>query len=129
MIADETCLVHVRLAESVAPATGSPLTMKIAQRMLVAALIAAITLPVAALAAKGERKKNRTDSAMPAFAAVDKNTDESISEEEFVAANSSLGVDGAKTRFGLLDKNHDGKLSKDEYAAGATERKKKKPKK
>ena len=104
-------------------------TKKLTHRTLVALLIASIALPVGAFAAKGERKKKNADAAaIPAFATVDKNSDDSISEAEFVAANDKLGADAAKTRFGLLDKNSDGKLSKEEYAAGATPEKKKRKK-
>jgi Ca2+-binding EF-hand superfamily protein len=103
--------------------------MKLTKRIVVTALIAAIAMPVAGLAAKPERKKNKTAEAIPAFATVDKDSDESITETEFVAANEKLGADAAKLRFGTLDKNHDGKLSKEEYAAGATPEKKKRKKK
>ena len=103
--------------------------MKSTSRILIALLAAAIALPVSALAAKADRKKNKAAADIPAFATVDKNSDESISESEFVTANEKLGADAAKTRFGMLDKNSDGKLSKEEYAAGATPEKRKRKKK
>ena len=126
----ETRSALLRLAGLVASATSTPrITMKLTQRTLVAVLIAAIALPVTGFAAKGERRKKNADAAaIPAFAAVDKNGDDSVTEAEFVAANDKLGADAAKTRFGLLDKNSDGKLSKEEYAAGATPEKKKRKK-
>ena len=99
--------------------------MKLTPRLLLSALAMGIVLPAGAFAAKGDRKKPEP---APAFATVDKDGDESISESEYVAANEKLG-DAAKTRFAALDKNHDGKLSKDEFAAAATGKKKPRKKK
>lgn len=98
--------------------------MKLTHRLVVRTLAVALALPIAAFAAKGDRKKQSTETA-PAFASVDKDSNGSISESEFVAANENLGATAAKARFGILDKNHDGKLSKEEYAAGSEPEKKK----
>ena len=103
--------------------------MKLTYRITLTALIAALALPIAAHAAKGERKKKDKDAPAATFGTVDKNADESISESEFVAANEKLGPDAAKARFGQLDKDHDGKLSKDEFAADSTGEKKRRRKK
>ena len=103
--------------------------MKLTRRILVSSLIVALALPAAAFAAKGDRKKSKDAAEVPAFATVDKDSDESITEAEFVAANEKLGAVAAKSRFELLDKSKDGKLSKEEYAAGATPEKKKRRKK
>lgn len=101
--------------------------MKTTCRVIVTTLIAALALPIAAQAAKGERKKKETP---PSFATVDKDGDQSVSESEYVVANEKLGADAAKTQFGKLDKNHDGKLSKDEFgSAGKGEKKKRRKKK
>lgn len=102
--------------------------MKLTHRLVVRTLAVALALPIAAFAAKGDRKKQNTETA-PAFATVDKDSNGSISEGEFVAANEKLGDVAAKARFGILDKNHDGKLSKEEYAAGSEPEKKKRKKK
>jgi Ca2+-binding EF-hand superfamily protein len=102
--------------------------MKLTRRILISSLIVALALPAASFAAKGDRKKKDTAEAAPAFASVDKDSDDSITETEFVAANEKLGAVAAKARHELLDKNKDGKLSKEEYAAGATPEKKKRKK-
>ena len=102
--------------------------MKLSRHILVSSLVVALAVP-AVFAAKGERKKSKDTAEVPAFATVDKDSDGSVSEAEFVAANEKLGAVAAKSRFELLDKSKDGKLSKEEYAAGATPEKKKRRKK
>ena len=101
--------------------------MKFTHRIVFTTLVAALALPVTAVAAKGDRKKDKTPA--PTFASVDKDGNESISEAEFVAANQKLGADAAKMRFGLLDKDGDGKLSKEEFSADTGGEKKRKRKK
>jgi Ca2+-binding EF-hand superfamily protein len=103
--------------------------MKLTQRLLLSVLAAAIALPVIAFAAKADRKKKNEPAV--AFATVDKNSDSSISREEFVAAmKDKQSEEAAKSQFATLDKNSDSKLSKDEYAAigGETKKKRKKDK-
>jgi hypothetical protein len=108
----------------------TPQSMKLTHRIIVGSLLAALALPAATFAAKGERKKQKPGAEeIPAFASVDKDSNEAISETEFVTANEKLGSVAAKARFELLDKDHNGKLSKEEYAAGATPEKKKRKKK
>lgn len=103
--------------------------MKAPSRIIVAALVAAIAFPCVALAAKGERRNKKDDSAAVAFDTVDKSKDGAISEEEFVSTmQEKLGKDAAKLRFATLDKDSNGKLSKEEYMAGSTETKKKRKK-
>jgi len=95
--------------------------MKLPHRILLAAVAAALVLPLAAHAAKGDKKK--TDSKNPAanFATLDKDGNGSVSQDEYVAAmKEKLGEDGAKTHFAELDKNHDGQLSKEELGADST---------
>ena len=99
--------------------------MKLTHRIIVTSLVAALALPIAAFAAKGDRKKDKN----PTFSVVDKDGNESISESEYVAANEKAGADAAKTRFGKLDKDGDGKLSKEEFGAGAGDKKKPRRKK
>jgi Ca2+-binding EF-hand superfamily protein len=104
--------------------------MKFSHRIIVSTLIAALALPAVSFAAKGDRKKAGAE-ALPAFATVDKDSNEAISESEFAAANGKLKSKAAKMRFDRLDKDHDGKLTKSEYALGATpenkQRRKEKP--
>jgi Ca2+-binding EF-hand superfamily protein len=101
--------------------------MKSARLIPVALLAAVIALPFTAFAAKADRKK--ADDSHPAFAAVDKDNNGSVSQAEFVAAlKEKLGEDGAKAKFTELDKDKDGKLSAEEYAAAAPEKKKKRKK-
>ncbi len=102
--------------------------MNLTKRLLVATLAAAIALPVATFAAKGDKKKK---DAAPAetFASVDKNGDGEITLEEFLASQKDkLGEEAAKARFATLDKNHDGKLTKDEFGAPDEQKKKRKKK-
>ena len=93
----------------------SPKSMKLPCRILVTTVIAALALPIAAQAAKGERKKKEPT---PSFTTVDKDGDGKISESEFAAAHEKLGAEAAKTQFAQLDKDHDGKLSKEEFGSG-----------
>lgn len=98
--------------------------MKLTRRLLLTSFAAALSLPIAAFAAKGDRKKAEPP---PAFATVDKDGNGSISEAEFVAAvKEKQGEAAAKTQFASLDKDHDGKLTKEEYAAGTEAKKRKK---
>jgi Ca2+-binding EF-hand superfamily protein len=92
--------------------------MKLSHRFLVSTLITALAFPALSFAAKGERKK--PGEALPAFATVDKDANETISETEFLAANEKVGAKPAKKRFDLLDKDRDGKVTKTEYAVSAT---------
>ena len=100
-------------------------------RLLIAALVAAIALPGAAFAAKADKiKKKEAAAAAESFASVDKNGDSNITLEEFlVTQKDKLGEEAAKARFATLDKNHDGKLAKDEFGSGTEEPVKKKRKK
>lgn len=104
--------------------------MKTASRVLIASLAAAVALPLAVHAAKGDRKGKKDQTPAVAFATVDKDNDGSVTETEFVAAmKDTLGESAAKTRFATLDKDSNGKLTKEEYAAGSAEPKKKRKKK
>ena len=90
--------------------------MKTRNFAVVAALTAALVLPFTVFAAKGEKKPKAEPP--PAFATVDKDSNGSIEEAEYVAAvKGRLTEEAAKTQFAALDKNHDGKLSSEEYAA------------
>jgi Ca2+-binding EF-hand superfamily protein len=103
--------------------------MKNSPRILIAVLAAAIAFPATALAAKADRKNKKDAAPAVAFTTVDKDTDGSISKEEFVAAmKEKLGEDAAKARFATLDKDSSGKLSKEEYAADSGEVKKRRKK-
>ncbi|MES2696178.1 MAG: EF-hand domain-containing protein [Verrucomicrobiota bacterium] len=98
--------------------------MKLTKNILAAALVGALTLPLATFAAEGKKK-----DAGAAFAKADTNSDGSVSEAEFIAAAAGKGKeDSLKKRFASMDKDSNGKLSKEEFAAagnGGGKRKKK----
>ena len=101
--------------------------MKTPSRILIATLVAAIAFPLAAQAAKGDRKNKKDDSSAVSFETADKNKDGKISKDEFVAAmTEKLGKDGATARFDSLKKANDKELTKEEYAAATVEPTKKK---
>jgi len=103
--------------------------MKLSKIALCAALVAAFSMPFTAQAAKGERK-NKKKAAAPAFSTLDKNSDSSISKDEYVAAmKDSIGEETANTQFASMDKDNDGKLSSEEYSASAGKKGKGKKKK
>lgn len=86
--------------------------------VLIAALAALCSLPVAANAAAADRG-NR------AFSKADKDNDGKVTKEEFIAATAGK-TDKAKAEkaFARKDKNHDGSLTKEEFGGAATEPKK-----
>jgi Ca2+-binding EF-hand superfamily protein len=89
--------------------------------ILIAALAAVLSLPIALHAADENKKKG-------GFAAVDTDGDGKISKAEFVAYSKNRGMDekAATARFDELDKNKDGSLSKEEFAAAGGGKKGKK---
>lgn len=101
--------------------------MKTTHRLFITTIAAAVALPIAAFAAKANRKN--AAEALPAYETIDKDSKGSVSKDQFVAALKEKlgGEDAAKAKFDALDKNSDGKLTKEEYAA-ATEQKKRKKK-
>jgi len=102
--------------------------MKLPNRIIIAALTAALALPLAASAAKADRK-NKTQSASETFATLDKDSDGFVTEAEYLAVmKTSMGEEAAKKRFAELDKDKNGKLSKEEHAAGDTAKKKRRKK-
>ncbi len=101
--------------------------MKRTNRLLVTTIAAALALPLAAFAAKGDRK-NAAGPA-PSFESIEKKDPKFITEKEYIAAiGKKLGDDVAKSQYTTLDKDHDGKLTSEEYAAAGTEKKKRKKK-
>ena len=98
--------------------------MKFPNRLIIAALVSALALPCAAFAAKGD-KKDKGEQSGAGFSKIDKDSDGSISQSEFVAAmkDRSGGEDAAKSKFASLDKNSDGKLDKKEMAGARGEKK------
>ncbi len=97
-------------------------TMKHTKRLLALTLVAALAVPAVTFAAKGDRKEKGGN----AFSKIDTDSNGSISESEFVAANSKRGTaEAAKTKFASLDKNHDGKLDKTELAGAKNDGEKK----
>ena len=104
------------------------ITMKIPYRLLLSALVAAVALPLAVFAAKGDKKKNAP--AATSFAVVDKDGDGVLTQTEFIAAfKEKLGEDGANSKFASLDKDADGKLSKEEFGTTGDEEPAKKKRK
>lgn len=104
----------------------TPPIMKLAKRLVLATLATAIALPVVSFAAKGDRKKK--DDA-PAFAAVDKDSDGTVTQAEYVEAlKGKLGEEVAKAQFAKLDKDSNGKLTKEEFGAADAGKKKRKKK-
>jgi hypothetical protein len=102
--------------------------MKLSKLAVCAALVAAFSMPFTAQAAKGDRKNKK--AAAPAFSTLDKNSDGSITKEEYVAAmKDSIGEETANTQFASMDKNSDGKLSSEEYSASSGKKGKGKKKK
>jgi hypothetical protein len=79
--------------------------------------VAAIALGVAAPSFAADKKadKPKADPA-EAFKKMDKDSDGSLTEAEFVGNKTGEQADKAKTAFGRRDKNKDGKLSLEEYA-------------
>ena|SRR5438067_1215141 len=103
--------------------------MKLIKALLSFAVAIALSLPLAAHAAKENKKKTDKNPATQ-FAALDKNGDGVITEEEYVAAmKDKLGDDGSKNHFAELDKNHDGKLTKGEFGVPSDDKKVRKKKK
>ena len=102
------------------------LTLKLTHRLFITTIAAALALPIAASAAKADRK-NAVEP-LPAYETIDKDAKGSISKDQFVAALKEKlgGEDTAKAKFDALDKNSDGKLTKDEYAAANEQKKRKK---
>lgn len=102
--------------------------MKLTKRVLITTLVSAIALPLVGFAAKGERrKKDKDETPAVAFATVDKDSDASVTQAEYIAAlKEKLGEEAAKTRFTALDKDSNGKLTKEEYEAEPAKADKKK---
>lgn len=57
------------------------------------------------------------------FAKLDKNSDKSLSLEEFKGKKEGEKATKAETQFKRLDKDSDGKLTLDEFKAGAKKKK------
>src|SRR5690349_17089955 len=98
--------------------------MKLIPAIIPFAVAAALSLPLAAHAAKENKKKSDDKNPAAQFAALDKDSDGVITQEEYVAAmKDKLGDDGSKSHFAELDKNHDGKLTKEEFGVPANDKK------
>lgn len=80
--------------------------------ILIAALAAVLSLPIALNAADENKKKG-------GFAAADADGDGKVTKAEFVAYSKTRGMDekAANARFDELDKDKNGSLSKEELAA------------
>jgi hypothetical protein len=80
------------------------------KKVLALALVAGMFMP---LMSGAQEKKGKTPEER--FAALDKNNDKKLSEEEFVATLPDDKKDKAKGRFSTADKNGDKFLSLEEY--------------
>ena len=86
-------------------------------RILIAASVVLLSLPLASHAADETKKKGP-------FMAADADGDGKVSQAEFVAAmKGSLDEPAAKAKFAELDKDKNGSLSREEFAAAAGEKK------
>jgi hypothetical protein len=81
------------------------------KKILAIALVAGMFMPL--MTGGAQEKKGKTPEER--FAALDKNSDKKLSEEEFLATVADDKKDKAKTRFSTADKNGDKFLSIEEY--------------
>ncbi len=88
------------------------------KNILIAALAATLSLPVALNAADENKKKGG------GFTAADTNNDGKVTATEYVAAmKSRMDEAAAKSRFATLDKDKNGSLSREEFNAGVGQKK------
>jgi Ca2+-binding EF-hand superfamily protein len=88
------------------------------KNILIAALAATLSLPLALDAADENKKKGG------GFTAADANNDGKVTEAEFVAAvKGRMDEAAAKRRFAALDKDKNGSLSREEFGAGSSQKK------
>lgn len=86
--------------------------------MLIAALAATLSLPLALNAADENKKKGG------GYAAADADKDGKVTVTEYVAAmNGRLDEAAAKSRFATLDKDNNGSLTREEFNAGVGDKK------
>jgi Ca2+-binding EF-hand superfamily protein len=92
------------------------------KRILIAATIALLAIPLAAHAADGEKKKSP-------FVTADTDSDGKVSQAEYVTAmKGKLDDAAARTRFAELDKDRNGSLSREEFSTSTGEKKARKKK-
>jgi len=83
------------------------------KRILIAALAASLSLPLALNAADENKKKGG------GFTTADADNDGKVTQSEYVAAvKNRLDEAAAKARFAELDKDKNGSLSREEFNAG-----------
>lgn len=88
------------------------------KRIIIAAIAAALSLPLALNAADENKKKGG------GFVAADTDKDGKVTEAEYVAALSGrLDAAAAKARFAKIDADKDGSLTRQEFSAGVGEKK------
>jgi hypothetical protein len=80
------------------------------KKVLALAMVAGMFMP---LLSGAQEKKGKTPEER--FAALDKNSDKKLSEEEFIAQLDDDKKEKGKTRFATADKNSDKFLSMEEY--------------
>ncbi len=89
------------------------------KKILALAVIAGMFMP---LMTDAQEKKGKTPEER--FAALDKNSDKKLSEEEFLAPIAEDKKEKGKSRFAMADKNSDKHLSLEEYKEIPTGKKK-----
>lgn len=88
------------------------------KNILIAALAATLSLPLALQAADENKKKGG------GFTAADSNNDGKVTEVEYVAAmKGRMDEAAAKSRFATLDKDKNGSLTREEFSAGGAQKK------
>lgn len=79
-------------------------------------LVLALTLVVGPVGIGMAQQKKKTPEER--FAALDKNGDKKLSEEEFIGKAEGDKAEAAKKRFKKVDKDGDGSVSLEEFKAG-----------
>ena len=82
---------------------------------LICCLTAIVFIFGAAVSVDAKEKKKKDPKVV--FAKLDKNSDDKVSEEEFVGKKTGEKAEKAKKAFARKDKNKDGSLSLEEFSA------------
>jgi hypothetical protein len=87
--------------------------------------VAALALGVAAPSFAEDKKPEKKPAASPAdrFKAMDKDSDGSLTETEYLGKRTGEAATKGKEQFAKRDANKDGKLSLEEFSAGGKKKK------